>query len=160
MQYSFFIISIINTLNLSIAFKSNYRLLKLSYHTITTTNSLRIHHYYHPRSIILTKSKYKLYTSIQEGGMSFKVNENDHLPVLPKSSFTAFGKIIQEGLREEVNQIVEEITANDESRDQVFAMSRLVLKNTNKLIFSLRTGGEGVEDMMKQIDDYINQVDY
>jgi predicted translin family RNA/ssDNA-binding protein len=83
------------------------------------------------------------------------------LPVRPSAVMESFGVELQELLAKEMQEMQDETIAADEMRDGMFRSTRNLSKNTGKIQFAVRTGGQGgvidalVEENKRIIGDLI-----
>ena len=86
------------------------------------------------------------------------------LPTRPSAVMSDFGTQLQQTLAKEMQEMQDECTLEDETRDSLFKSTRLILKNTAKIQFAVRTGvqGPGVENLInenaKAIDNLLQKI--
>ena len=74
------------------------------------------------------------------------------LPVRPSAVMGEFGSQLQDLLAKEMQEMQDEMAAEDEPKDGLFRSTRAIFKNNNKILFAVRTGVQGPE-----IDQLIQQ---
>ncbi len=108
-----------------------------------------------PRILHISRSAIsRRFSSIQE------TLTNTMLPVRPSKVMAAFGVQLQEMLAEEMLQMQEETLASDEMRDALFRSTRNLNKNTGKIQFAVRTGGQGpsLDKLVEENTQIINKL--